>query len=505
MRELAVAGLIALAFGLGSYYATQEIGSFGLFNLGFGGLALLIAALGGARRMRGLGASAARGVMLRRLGVVMAALAVAVALEWVASASDVHLDWTLERQFELAPATLESFAALPDTLVATLYFEPFDARARRTRLLLDLLAHAGPVAVRERPLGEAPAEEERFGVTTANTVVLELGDRFERVERPTEGSILEAVLRLTRPRGRTLYLSVGAGEGDFGSADPAGYSGLRAALETEGFVLRGLVTAAAQAVPDDAAAVLVVGPRRALRPEARRALIAYLEGGGSLVAFLDPGTETGLEEVIGHFGLESPDELVVDLASGSVEGSPAGVSPVVNTYAEHPVTQGLSARTMSFFVQARPVRAVRKPEPDDRLQSVVFTSRRAWTTRDFQAVERDVVPEPPPQVDLTRFPLVSVGRYPRPGGEARVVVFGDSDLASNKYLRALYNLDLVMNAVLWAVQEESHITLRPKIRTPNQDPLTPAQALGMFYGVGLAVPELLLIAGAVAWSRRRSG
>lgn len=81
MRELAVAGVIALAFGLGSYYVTQEVGSFALFNLGFGALALLISAVGGARRMRELGASAARGVMLRRLAVVAVALGVAVALE----------------------------------------------------------------------------------------------------------------------------------------------------------------------------------------------------------------------------------------------------------------------------------------------------------------------------------------------------------------------------------------------------------------------------------------
>ena len=44
-----------------------------------------------------------------------------------------------------------------------------------------------------------------------------------------------------------------------------------------------------------------------------------------------------------------------------------------------------------------------------------------------------------------------------------------------------------------------------KATTPDQDPLTPQQTLGMLYGIGLLVPELLLIASALAWLRTRSG
>jgi hypothetical protein len=54
------------------------------------------------------------------------------------------------------------------------------------------------------------------------------------------------------------------------------------------------------------------------------------------------------------------------------------------------------------------------------------------------------------------------------------------------------------------VQREEAIALRPKLLTPNQDPLTPQKSLAMLYGVGLLLPELLLIAGAAAWLRRRA-
>jgi ABC-type uncharacterized transport system involved in gliding motility auxiliary subunit len=85
------------------------------------------------------------------------------------------------------------------------------------------------------------------------------------------------------------------------------------------------------------------------------------------------------------------------------------------------------------------------------------------------------------------------------------VVFGDSKLASNQYLRALYNLDLVLNAVHWVTERTQRLTLRPKGLAPDQFPLTPQQTLRMLYGVGLLLPELLLIAGGIVWLRRRGG
>jgi hypothetical protein len=113
---------------------------------------------------------------------------------------------------------------------------------------------------------------------------------------------------------------------------------------------------------------------------------------------------------------------------------------------------------------------------------------------------------PPPEAEPGYWPLVVTGRYPRADGEARIVAFGDSGLASNRYLRSLYNLDLVLNAIHWAGDREPDITLRPKavIAGRLQFPIPLQSTLTMFQGLGLLLPELCLIAGAVLWSRRRT-
>jgi hypothetical protein len=146
----------------------------------------------------------------------------------------------------------------------------------------------------------------------------------------------------------------------------------------------------------------------------------------------------------------------------------------------------------------------RKPRPDDDLRAVAFSSRRAWLAPDG-AGDGARPPERPVDAEEDYRPLVAIGRYPRAGGEARIVAFGDCDFAANANLRGLYNQDLALNAVHWAADRAERITLRPKALPPHQFPLTPQETLRMLYGVGLLVPELLLLAGGIAWLRRRSG
>lgn len=504
MPGIGLAGAIAIAFGLGSYYVTGELGRFAQANLVAGGLALALAALGELRRLRGLGSPATRGLLLRRLAEIAGVAALAVAFERGADALGLGFDWTLERRFTLAPATLDALRALPEDLTATLYFELGDPRVRGTQLLLEAFEQTGELSARSRDLDLAVDDLDRFGALASNSVVLESGGRHETVTRPTEGTLWEGLQRLAQQRGEAvIYIARGEGEGDPTRADALGWSGAAAALVNEGYAVRELVLAAAEAVPSDAAALIVAAPRRPLRAEAIARLRDWLARGGSLVVLLEPGTDTGIEALLEAYGFALPDGVVVDPASGPLEGGAPGVNPLVYAYADHPVTRDLDANRMTFFAQARPVEAARKPEPQDELAGIAFTSPRAWLSREVEAIARGLAPGDGDGVPRGRFTLVSVGRYPREAGEARIAVFGDGDFAANRHLRVLYNLDLFMNAVHWVAHREPAITRRPKLLTPVQRPLTVQESLAMFYGVGLLLPELLLVAAVLVWARRR--
>jgi hypothetical protein len=502
---LAVAGWIALAFAAGSYYAVGEAGWFSAANAALGVLALALAALRALAGARGAAAPAFRGTLARGLLGVLATLAAGVAVERLAMASGWQLDWSFGQRFAISPAVRNVLAEL-GSVEATLYFDAFDPRVRSTRVLLRTLETTGNLRFAgERRLDENPEDADRFGIGSSNSVVLRRGARHETVERPTEGSLYEALYRLRDRDAGLLYVARGSGEGDLSRSDGAGFSGLGRALQTEGYRLREFVTATAAEIPPDAAGLLVLAPKRAWRPEALEALDRYLVRGGRLIAFLEPGTSTGVEELLARWGLASRDALVVDPASGALAGEAPGTNPLAFGYADHPLTRGLDNATLTFFHGARSFE-VRKPQPEDRVGGVVFASERSWLSPELDLASRAERAERPPGAREDFHALVAAGQYRRDGNEARIVAFGDLELASNHFLRALYNLDLVLNAVHWALAREPEITIRPKASVSGrlQLPLPLQNTFTMFQGVGLLLPELLLLAAAFTWSRSRS-
>ncbi len=505
MRELTIVGLIALVFGLGSYYATDHFGAFNYANVVLGGLALAAAAVLALSRLRGAGLPAFRGTLVRGLLLILAAALLGAAMERAAHRSRIQFDWSFEGKFALSDATLAALADLPCELTASLYYENFDPRTRSTRLLLRNMAQTGGLRFDERRIDDHPDDEDRYAIGSSNTVVFQCGDAFETVERPTEGAVYEALFHFRSFDSRLLYVSKGAGEGSLERTDALGFSGLGQALLTEGYRVRELVTASVNEIPESADGVVMLAPARPLRREAIDALDRYLEGGGRLVALLEPGSESGLEELLTRWGIRPLDSVLIDPASGPVDDDAPGVNPIAFTYTRsHPAARGLDSSRMTFFRGARSFE-LRKPEPRDKLTGVVFASPRSWLYDDVAVLSRKVAPERPPDATPDYYPIVVAGAFPREAGQARVVAFGDSDFASNRHLRTLYNLDLVLNSIHWALEREPDITLRPKTSIgAMQFPVPLANTLRMFQGLGLLLPELLLVAAAIIWLRRRA-
>ena len=160
--------------------------------------------------------------------------------------------------------------------------------------------------VRERLLSDAPEELDRFGIAGSNTVVLELGSRFETVERPLEATLYEALYRLRSRSNGVIGVLRGEGEGDVSSDAELGFSGLAAALATEGYQVRiAWSRPRSPRFPPTSTPCCCWVPRRALLPESVAALERYLERGGRLVALLEPGAQSGIEallDALGHPG-----------------------------------------------------------------------------------------------------------------------------------------------------------------------------------------------------------
>jgi len=501
MLALAQSGLVAIVFGLFSFYATDHFGLFAGINLAGGGLALAIAGVLGVRRSRGAGGPHARALLARGVLRIFIGVLVAIAVERVATFSGVEFDFTEEGSFEFAPATLDACNAIPD-LRATLFHDPLDPRVRRTRVLLATLARHCDFEMAEVVIDDEILEVDQFEVASSNTVVLESGNRFETVGRPSEGTIYEGLYLLRSLESGVLTVLRGDGEGDLESDRETGYSGLAHALGTEGYELLSVVSPSLTSVPEGTTALLVLSPQRRLPDAALDSIRTYLAGGGRMVALLEPGVTSGIESVLAEYGISSPNGVVIDPMFGTPERDAQGLNVISNSYDAHPVTRGLNRNRMTFFPSTRAF-DLHKSQASDKLVRIVLASHESWVSED-PAVIAGRAPAHAIGAQRRYHPIVAAGDYEREGEQIRIVAFGSSQFASNRHLRTLFNLDVILNAVHWVAAREPEITIRPKIRSTIQFPLPIASTLGTLYGVGLLVPEILLIAGGIVWLRRAS-
>ena len=174
----------------------------------------------------------------------------------------------------------------------------------------------------------------------------------------------------------------------------------------------------------------------------------------------------GLEELLARWGIEPADGVVVDPGVGDASrAARRACDPLVYDYATHPIDAGPRPTRMTFFRGARLVRACASPTSGDELaargaREPALVARRRTSAR--SAAARAPVRRPE-AAGRTTTRCWSPARYPRAGGERASSRSATSDFASNHDLRALYNLDLAVNAVHWAAAREPEITLRPKV------------------------------------------
>ena len=85
----------------------------------------------------------------------------------------------------------------------------------------------------------------------------------------------------------------------------------------------------------------------------------------------------------------------------------------------------------------------------------------------------------------------------------RMVVFGSSNFATNNFARYAGNLDFMMNAVSWVMEDESLISIRAKEEGPGKIELSQKSGTFIFLLTVIVIPLLIAAAGLGIWIVRR--
>jgi ABC-type uncharacterized transport system involved in gliding motility auxiliary subunit len=316
-----------------------------------------------------------------------------------------------------------------------------------------------------------------------------------------------AVLQLNEGRKPKALFTTGHGERSLDSQAPDGLAGIQQILGSDNFDVEEWSSLGKTAIPPGTDLVVVAGPKSPFLNPELDALAVYLNGGGRLLALLEPNlgqaegsgpTPSGFEQWLSQFGVRLDSDIVVD-PPNTIPGYTAATL-FANEYGDHPVTNALSQSRLPVLFSV--ARSVGKGNGQGlTVTELLHTSGEGWGETNLSAlaeVERG------PQDVAGPVSLGVAAEGERNGKKMRLVVFGDADFATNQLIQANSpNGFLLSNALNWLVQRETLLAIPSRKTEQVRLNLTKEQSWTI-YGVALLLlPSLAAIAGIVVWSRRR--
>jgi ABC-type uncharacterized transport system involved in gliding motility auxiliary subunit len=344
-----------------------------------------------------------------------------------------------------------------------------------------------------------------------------------------EDLFTEAILDVTRDKPTAVYLLAGHEELTPHAGGPAErISLLETVLKTLGYSVESFEFQFAgegkrTEVPADCDVLVLAGPQGRFDDREIGALRAYLERGGRALLLGEPVVrrragsrgsgffdDTRINELLKGYGLSLEGAYVFDESSMSRRGNPLHFLPKVQGISEsHPITKPLLGARLPFAV-AQPVVILPPGEapPEVKTQAILETAPSAIAYKDPDAT--DPYQGTPRKGPIT---LAAVARKPVTAtatvtgtavpAEARLVVVGDVQIATDAIFQDSRAADFVLNAIAWLAEREETIAIGSKppeiIRLKLDDDQRKRLRL-----VSLVELPLLcaIIALAVFWVRR---
>lgn len=443
---------------------------------------------------------AGRGTLFYGVSAVATVLLVGalVAVNYIAIKQKISWDLTKEKIFTLAPETKQLLESLDEEVRVLAFFAAHDPQYEGVKELLDRYQRESSHLVVEfvDPDKEPQLVQEKNITQHGPRVIFARGNSETKATEVNEEGFTNALRKLLHTTSQTVYFVTGHGEGSLTDVSgERGYGRIAERLASEGIEHKTLHLST-ETIPEDAAAVAILGPQRPFMKEEVDALRSWLEGGGKLFVALEPTFEDpNLLELLADYGFLFEDALVVDPLSKLFGGGDA--IPVVQQYADHAITKGFAFQTI--FPTARPITSRGDVEP--RPLVLATTNPSAWGETNWRSGSAQFDPETERRGALGVVAALEKGQGEQ---QVRIVAFGDADFVANRFAQAAGNADLFLNSLNWLTSQEERITIRPKMRAASRLMLTASDAKFLNFFSIAAMPMLVLAVGLSVWLVRRS-
>ena len=513
-RSMAAAGLIGLVFlffALVAYLTGARL--YFLLNLVLGVLAIVLWATSSRGTLGTLMGHRAARYGANAVVYSIAFVGLLVAINYILALHHRRFDLTSERVFSLSPQSVKVVNSLKGPLKLYGFFQ--GGRDQRTEALYESYAYASPKITFQLVDPEKnPELATRFNVNRMPTTHIQYGDHGTNLGETTEQTITNGIIKVTSTTTKGACFLQGHGEPSIEDMDgDSGFGRAAQALMGENYDVKPLTLMTSPTVPSSCVVVIVAGPVKSLFPAEIDALDKYLKQGGRMLVMLrpqrpdQPNAQTALINLVSQWGLTVGDNIVLDQELHLFAGPTLGLSPLVELYPPHPITAQFNKRTL--WPMVRSVEPVKDIKFGLQTWPLAQTSDTSIAATDIGAIFKEQKFKPGPK---DRKGPISIAdavdgdnkKLKWGTGEARLVVYGDTDMATNQNLAQVFNQDFFLNTVDWLAGESATLAIRPRALHASRVNLTVNQFNSVFVASVLMLPELLLILGIAVWWERRN-
>jgi ABC-type uncharacterized transport system involved in gliding motility auxiliary subunit len=409
----------------------------------------------------------------------------------------VQWDLTTTGRNTLSAASIEVLRKLEDPVVVTAYATPQDPRFGDLRKRIrDFIARYQ----REKPdvqlefvdPREQPKAAARAGVRMNGELVIEYGDRSERLANLSELDFTNLLIRLSRPDQRLVMSLQGHGERSLVGAANHDLGDFGKQLSVKGIKVDALNLAVAPDVPQNIAALVIASPQTEVFPSEVDKLLRYVERGGSLLWLIDQESMQGLEPLAERLGLVLSPGVVVDPDAIVRGGRPVMSVAPPGAYSAHPISRPLQLNTVFPFARAIGTSAVE----GWTITPLLEVAPRGWLETDDLSgrIAFDKERDTPGPITIA----IALERL-REERTQRVVVVGSGHFLANMYLGNGGNLDLGVNIVNWLTGDDRLISIQPRSAPDVSLTLSKSWLLGIVVSFLIALPLVLASTLGCSW------
>ncbi len=444
-------------------------------------------------------------------------LAILLLVNFVAFRHTYRIDTTANHQYSLSEQTQKILKHMKKDVHVIGFFK--SEENLRAKDLFEEYAHLSSKFSYELvDPDKHPAIAKKYGRIAYGTIIVKGPSKVERIQKTTEAELTNAIIKVTREGKKWIYFLEGHGEHDIDQnmAGNTGRSGLamaKKALIDQYYGVKKLMLVTAKKIPEDCSVLVIPGPQTNLLQTEIAAINNYLKKGGNVLVMIDPPPSASLQDFLSKWSVLPDTDVVLDVSGvGQLFGAGPAI-PVINNYGNHAITKDLK-RMITAFPLARSLSKEKNAEKNSDLKIVdlLKTGANSWGETNLALFENQkkagynagVDKKGPLTLGMVVTKDVKDSTTTTPSKKkSRLVVYGDSDFATNAWFHFQKNGDLFLNSVNWLAEEQDLVAIRPRSPEDRRINLTKAQSKLIFW-VGIVLfPLAIVLLGIGVYTKRR--